>query len=265
MTVEYRTVRDAAEAWVREMNAIPQGMIEKLMGMNPDDWTEITKPAAGDTVYVYDLPDEVDSLEHCGTIKSYNEESDLYCIELYDGKLVSAEEDDFDVERDDVLPMWGTMWSFGDNVDDWWLEKNGGLQAMSNCGFRIYESEEFGYFFGIDGAGYDFTNRTGNRSIRLAVSSGMTRWPRRNARCSTRAIPSGRSATSGSGVTRTARRSRRWVSVYKIRGKYPGQPWEDIDEFDTRPETLKMLAEYRMAYGPGWRFTIKRWRQNEQI
>ena len=52
--------------------------------------------------------------------------------------------------------MWGTMWSFGDNVDDWWLEKNGGLQAMSNCGFRIYESEEFGYFFGIDGAGYDF-------------------------------------------------------------------------------------------------------------
>ena len=32
MTVEYRTIRDAAEAWVREMNAIPQGMIEKLMG-----------------------------------------------------------------------------------------------------------------------------------------------------------------------------------------------------------------------------------------
>lgn len=50
MTVEYRTIRDAAEAWVREMNAIPQGMIEKLMGMNPDGWTEITKPAAGDTV-----------------------------------------------------------------------------------------------------------------------------------------------------------------------------------------------------------------------
>lgn len=46
--------------------------------------------------------------------------------------------------------------------------------------------------------------------------------------------------------------------MYKIRGKYPGQPWEDIDEFDTRPEALKMLAEYRMAYGPGWRFTIKK-------
>lgn len=59
-------------------------------------------------------------------------------------------------------------------------------------------------------------------------------------------------------MTRTARRSKKWVSVYKIRGKYPGQPWEDIDEFDTREEALKMLREYRMAYGPEWRFTIKK-------
>lgn len=28
--------------------------------------------------------------------------------------------------------------------------------AMSQCGFRIFKSFEFGYFFGIDGAGYDF-------------------------------------------------------------------------------------------------------------
>ena len=31
-----------------------------------------------------------------------------------------------------------------------------GIQVMSECGFRIYESDEWGYFFGIDGAGYDF-------------------------------------------------------------------------------------------------------------
>lgn len=37
--------------------------------------------------------------------------------------------------------------------------------------------------------------------------------------------------------------------MFKIRGKYPGQPWEDIDEFDTRPEALKMLAEYRKGTG----------------
>ena len=52
--------------------------------------------------------------------------------------------------------MWGTMWSFGDGCDDWWLEEKNGIELMSQCGFRIYESEEFGYFFGIDGAGYDF-------------------------------------------------------------------------------------------------------------
>lgn len=46
--------------------------------------------------------------------------------------------------------------------------------------------------------------------------------------------------------------------MYKIRGKYPGRPWEDIDEFDTRSEALKMLAEYRMAFGPEWQLTIKR-------
>ena len=52
------------------------------------------------------------------------------------------------------LPMWGTMWSFGDSIDDWWLEKN--LDEMSQCGFRIFQSDTYGYFFGIDGAGYNF-------------------------------------------------------------------------------------------------------------
>ena len=62
-------------------------------------------------------------------------------------------------ERDEdagYLPMWGTMWSFGDSADDYWLEKGDGLELMAECGFRIYEQEDFGYLFGIDGAGYSF-------------------------------------------------------------------------------------------------------------
>ena len=62
-----------------------------------------------------------------------------------------------DEERDeiyDTFPMWGTMWSFGNSADEWWLENN--LETMKECGFRIYESEDYGYVFGIDGAGYDF-------------------------------------------------------------------------------------------------------------
>ena len=52
--------------------------------------------------------------------------------------------------------MWGTMWSFNSIFDKEWIEKERNQKAMANCGFRIYHHEEWGYFFGIDGAGYDF-------------------------------------------------------------------------------------------------------------
>lgn len=150
------TVRDAAEMWVREMNAIPYGMIDKLMSVDPDSWTEVTAPAPCNRVYVFNIPDEVDTEERDGEIRSYDEETELYCVELDDGTLVSVEADDFEVSRDGHLPMWGTLWSFGDSADDYWLEEMDGIRLMSECGFRIFEHEEFGYFFGIDGAGYSF-------------------------------------------------------------------------------------------------------------
>ena len=64
--------------------------------------------------------------------------------------------DDFEVERDTYFPMWGTMWSFSEAADEYWLTEMDGIKLMSDCGFRVYESDSFGYFFGIDGAGYDF-------------------------------------------------------------------------------------------------------------
>lgn len=42
------TIRDAAERWVHEMNAIPQGVIEKLMNIGDEDIHEVTEPAVGD-------------------------------------------------------------------------------------------------------------------------------------------------------------------------------------------------------------------------
>ena len=54
------------------------------------------------------------------------------------------------------LPMWSTMWSFGNSADDYWLEEEDGLELMAECGFRIYEQKDFGYLFGLDGAGYSF-------------------------------------------------------------------------------------------------------------
>lgn len=46
--------------------------------------------------------------------------------------------------------------------------------------------------------------------------------------------------------------------MYEIRGKYRGESWETIDEFDTLKEAQAMLLEYQMAFGAGWRLTIRR-------
>lgn len=120
------------------------------MSIDIDDWQEVTTPCVGDRVYCFDL-------------ETYGEVTDIdnnkYTIDLDDGTEVvfnATEFEVFEVERDYSLPMWGTMWSFGNSLDDAWLSDYGGIKLMSECGFRIFYSAEFGYFFGIDGAGYDF-------------------------------------------------------------------------------------------------------------
>ena len=156
MNKEIKTVNDAAHEWVQKFNAVPQGMIYKLMEANPDDWTNVTAPSRNDRVYVFEVPEEFDTDEDEGKIVGYDTSTGLYSIEMDDGVVVTADTDSFDVLNKCDLPMWGTMWSFGDSCDDWWLEEDDGIRKMSECGFSIYHSEEFGYWFGIDGAGYDF-------------------------------------------------------------------------------------------------------------
>ena len=148
--MKYDTIKEAAQAWVREFNAIPFSILEKLLEINPDELQEITPPAAGDRVYVYNPP----AGENEGEI--IQREDDLYTIELDEGTTCVLEPSEFDVQHDGSLPMWGTLWAFEDSVDNWWLEKHDGLQIMADCGFRIYEQEDYEYVFGIDGAGYDF-------------------------------------------------------------------------------------------------------------
>lgn len=143
------TINDAAHEWVREFNAIPQGMIEELMRHDIDSWHEVTTKSVGDRVYCYE------SGEY-GEIETYNDETEKYTVALDNREKVEVDESDMELEYYDGLPMWGTMWTFGDSADDYWLSDLDGIRLMSNCGFRIYEHDEWGYFFGIDGAGYDF-------------------------------------------------------------------------------------------------------------
>lgn len=54
--MKYDTIKEAAQAWVREFSAIPSSILEKLLKINPDELQEITPPAVGDRVYVYNPP-----------------------------------------------------------------------------------------------------------------------------------------------------------------------------------------------------------------
>lgn len=158
------TIKEAAQKWVTEMNAYKQDMIQTLMDANPDDWNEVTKIQKHDSVYIYNMPEkdidgndiEYDSSN--GKIIEIKKTDDgvLYIIETDGNDKVELISDDFEVERDGYLPMWGTLWSFRNSADDYWLEELNGIELMSECGFRIFEHEEWGYFFGIDGCGYSF-------------------------------------------------------------------------------------------------------------
>lgn len=154
--VKGMTISDAAHKWVNEFNAIPQSMIERLMRDRYEEWEELTMPHVGSRVHVFDLPDDCDTLEHLGEIVAYTVDIDKFRVDLDGGPSILVKPDDLEIVNDDPLPMWGTMWSFGDSCDNYWLENAGGVKVMSECGFRIYRHEEWGHFFGIDGAGYDF-------------------------------------------------------------------------------------------------------------
>ena len=148
MIREGMTRKEAAQEWVNGFNAVPSGMIKKLWQADLDNWCEVTRPSVGDRVYASEFGS--------GKVIEVNREDRQCKIELNDDRIVWQDEEQVDFDSLDSLPMWGTMWSFGDSLDEYWLEELDGIAQMSDCGFRIYKSEEFGYFFGIDGAGYDF-------------------------------------------------------------------------------------------------------------
>lgn len=144
------TIKAATELWVSQFNAINQDIIARLMKYEPNTWREVTIPVVGDAVYHR-------TAKATGEIIEYDELSGDYLIRLvYSEKKIYARAEELESIYTDSLPMWSTMWSFGESIDDYWLDECGGVEAMSKCGFRVYKHDEFGYYFGINGAGYDF-------------------------------------------------------------------------------------------------------------
>ena len=152
--MKYKNIEEATREWVKEFNAFPLGMIEKLFNVDVDDWHEVTPISEGCRVWSNDYQEMGEVIE----ITEDEDGNEIVKVKLDNDneEEIETTENDISREEDSYFPMWGTMWQFGDSCDDWWLENDNGLEIMAKCGFRIYESEEFGYFFGIDGAGYNF-------------------------------------------------------------------------------------------------------------
>ena len=148
----FDTIKEATYEWVNSFNAVPYSVVTKLLERNPDELMEVTPPSKYDRVCILAGRHQWEY----GEIVKFNPNSETYTVELDGGMKIRVKNEDMEVQRDDYLPMWGTLWAFDESIDNWWLEEDGGLQKMADCGFRIYEQEDYGYIFGIDGAGYDF-------------------------------------------------------------------------------------------------------------
>lgn len=149
----YNNIREAAYAWVHEFDFIPLSVVKKLNALDPCDMKEITPPTKYDRVYIFD--GEYESKEG-EILQNLGEES---LIKLNSGEEVTIENDCFNVQKEDQFPIWGTMFAFKDQIDNDWMSGEfgtNGLQAMADLGFRVYESEDYEYVFGIDSGGLDF-------------------------------------------------------------------------------------------------------------
>lgn len=148
-----REIMDRVYKWVNtDFIPVPQSVVEKLLGLGLGDITDITPPAIGDRVYVFGSKNDED-----GEIVDISVDRDIYKVKLYKvGEAIELEDGDFTVVRDSYLPMWGTMWAFRYSSDNDIFCDSEGLEKFSDCGFRIYTSEDYGFIIGIDGAGYDF-------------------------------------------------------------------------------------------------------------
>ena len=148
-----KEIMDRVYKWVNtDFIPVPQSVVKKLLGLDLGDIIDITPPAIGDRVYVSGSKNDED-----GEIIAISEDRETYEVKLYRvGEVIELEDGDFTVVRDSYLPMWGTMWAFRYSSDNDIYFNGKDLEKFSDCGFRIYTSEDYGVIIGIDGAGYDF-------------------------------------------------------------------------------------------------------------
>lgn len=149
-------IKEATQLWVgRDMWEIPYNVAKKLMEHSQyTDFCEITPVIKGDTVWSnwHQSSGKVVSTQD-------NEDGDEIIVVDFGDEEVECERDDLSREECDSLPMWDCLWAFNDMCDKDWIDNEENRVKMAELGFRIYDSEDYGYVFGIDGAGYDFYSK----------------------------------------------------------------------------------------------------------
>jgi len=174
------TKREACEKWVqRDFSSIPYALIERayldneqfgedieILAPTPDHWAEryyedYLEPTKDFVsfgewqklyldLYDYDDPDGLEWAK-----EDYQDE-----LETHQRDSESAIEEAKEMARDcgyheniGPIPMWGTLFVPGGWDQDWCRDN---AEAVSRCGFIVYETDEIGVYLGINGAGYDF-------------------------------------------------------------------------------------------------------------
>lgn len=128
MHIHINTVREAAHHWVGGFNAVSEAMFKRAYAQDGLDHLEV-------------LASPMNECSYCGAD-----------VQVGESECESCGSDEVYTKRD--LPMWGTLWSFGEWLDEDWCRENAKLVA--SCGFMVYETADDDIFLGIDGAGYDF-------------------------------------------------------------------------------------------------------------
>ena len=159
------TIREAAELWIRyDMIPIPEPVVEKLFKISEGaDINELTPPALNNRVTYPVRGEIVDVQQNPDGEYSYlvREDGDPDSEEFYPAGII-------EVERDDYLPMWGTLWAFNDSLDVDWLDDPDNLQAMANWG-SAYMSRRTSAICSVSTAPVmTSTSNTGFRFTRLA-------------------------------------------------------------------------------------------------
>lgn len=133
---KYETEIEACRAWVDRFNNIPGALITRAFS-NKDGASEELELLAGGKL-VSDCCDV--SVTDCDT--SYK------CDEC-------GQKCDTHTEGSDNWPaMWGTLWTFGEAIDEVWARTH--ADEIGALGFLVYSSDETGILLAIDGAGFDF-------------------------------------------------------------------------------------------------------------